>query len=309
MPFTTNIPDGFPNLYDDQWRIEMQQLESRLAPFVNAFPLNAEGKRFQRLPKVEARQITTRHGDTNPDDIGTEYRWLYPNFKDSAHILDELEVKQLGSVGSPHEQILKLQLAAARRDQDATLIQGIAGDVQSGKTGATPITFASECATIAHDFVDSGSATPSGMTFSKLLEVSTRFGLADVAGQDVENEYAGCVVLTHRQIKDLLREEKLTSSDYGFQRLMTGQVVGFAGLAIKAVTPELLPFTAGPNYRSCYAFVREAVAFGKAMEPFARVDVLPTKSHSVQLRSVWGWGCTRLDGDGVLEIRCVETTA
>ena len=109
MPFTTNIPDGFPNLYDDQWRIEMQQLESRLAPFVNAFPLNAEGKRFQRLPKVEARQITTRHGETNPDDIGTEYRWLYPNFKDSAHILDELEVKQLGSVGSPHEQILKTE--------------------------------------------------------------------------------------------------------------------------------------------------------------------------------------------------------
>lgn len=306
MSFTSTIPDGFPNLYDDQWRIEMQQLESRLAPFVDAIPLNAEGKRFQRLPKVEARQITTRHGDTNPDDIGTEYRWLYPNFKDSAHILDELEVKQLGSVGSPHPQILKLQLAAARRDQDATLINGVLGDVQSGKTGATALTFASECDTIAVDYVDSGSTANSGMTFAKLLEVSTRFGLADVAGQDVENQFMACVALTHRQIKDLLREEKLTSADYGLQRLMTGQVVAFAGMAIKAVNKDLLPYNSSTKVRTCVAFVREAVAFGKAMEPYARVDVLPTKSHSVQLRSVWGWGCTRLDPDGVIAINCDE---
>lgn len=309
MAFDSSVPDGFPNQYDDEWRIEMQQLDSRLAPFVDTFPLNAEGKRFQRLPKVTARQITTRHGDTNPDDIDAEYRWCYVNFKDSAHILDELEVKQLGSVGSPHVQIMKLQKAAARRDQDKTLIEGIRGTVQSGKTGSTPISFASECASIAVNYVDSGTAANSGMTFSKLLEVSTRFGLADVGGQDVENSFAGCVVLTHRQIKDLLREEKMTSADYGLQRLLTGQVVGFAGLAIKAVTPDLLPHNVATDVRSCYAFAREAVAFGIAMDPYARVDVLPQKSHAVQLRSVWGWGCTRLDGDGVIEILCDESPA
>ncbi|WP_367871835.1 phage capsid protein [Luteolibacter sp. Populi] len=307
MAFDSNIPDGFPALYDDQWRIEFQQLSARLAPFVTIDTIHGEGKRYQRLPKVAARQITTRFGDTNPDDIDAEYRWLYTNFKDSAHILDRREQMQLGSVGSPHAAIMRLQMAAARRDQDATLIAGIAGTVQSGKTGGTAISFASECASIGATFVDAGTPVSSGLTFAKLLEVSTLFGLAEVGGQDAENTYQGCVVVTHRQIKDLLREEKLTSADYGIRRLLDGQVVAFAGLAIKAVTPDLLPHNAGTDIRTCYAFAREAVAFGMAENPAAFVDVLPTKRHDLQLRTEWGWGCTRLDGDGVIEILCDES--
>lgn len=309
MAFDSIIPDGFPNLYADQWRLQFQQLSARLAPYVNVDTIHGEGKRFQRLPKVEAREITTRFGDTNPDDIDAEYRWCYVNFKDSAHRLDRREGILLGSVGSPHSQILRLQAAAAARDMDKTLIDGIRGTTQSGKTGGTAITFASECDTIPVNFVDSGTPANSGMTFAKVLEVSTRFGLADVMGQDVENQAQGCLALTHRQIKDLLREEKLTSSDYGLQRLAEGKVVSLFGLAIKALSPALLPHDTGTDVRTCYAFVREAVAFGMAESPSAFVDVLPGKRHDIQLRTEWGWGAARLDGDGVMAILCDESPA
>ena len=74
---------------------------------------NGEGKRFQRLASFEVRDITTRFGDTNPDDIDIEFRHLFVGFKDIAHIIDRREALQLGGVGSPHSAILRNQLSAA----------------------------------------------------------------------------------------------------------------------------------------------------------------------------------------------------
>lgn len=309
MSFSSLIPDGFPDLYDDEWKLEFQQLTARLAPFVDVHTIKAGGKMFRRIPKSNARKITTRFGKTNPDDVPTEYRWLYPAFSDCAAVLDRREGILLGEVGSPHEDILKSQLAAAARDRDLVLVDGIRGDVQSGKTGGTILSFASECETIPVNYVPSGSPENSGMTFDKLLRVCTLFGLKSVSGQDVEENYNGCLVVTHNQIQDLLREEKLTSADYGFQRLMAGEVVGFNGLAIKAVDPDILPHNAGTDVRSCYAFVRPAVGFGVAEEPTAFVDILPEQRHDIQLRTEWGFGCTRRDPDGVIEILCDESPA
>lgn len=306
MAFDSTIPDGFPRLYADQWRLQLQQLASRLSPFVNVETIHGEGKRYQRLPKVEARQITERFGDTNPDDIDVEYRWLYINFKDSAHRVDRREAMQLGQVGSPHSQILRLQQAAAGRDMDKTLIDGVRGTVASGKNGTGSITLPAGQA-IGVDFVDSGSTANSGMTFAKLLEAATRFGISQVFGQDVENTSQGCVSLSHRQIKNLLLEEKLTSADFGLRRLMDGQVVSAFGLAIKAVAPDLLPYASGTDIRTCVAWARDSVVFGVAESPTAFVDELPTKRHDIQLRTEWGWGATRLDDEGVITIACDES--
>ena len=72
MAYDSIIPDAFPNLYADQWRLGVQQLSSRLESYVNTEVIHGEGKRYQKLPSVAARQITTRFGDTNPDDIDVE---------------------------------------------------------------------------------------------------------------------------------------------------------------------------------------------------------------------------------------------
>lgn len=306
MAFTNIVPDAFPYLYDDEWKLGLQQMSSRLSSYVDTEVIHGEGKRYQRLDKFTARQITTRFGDTNPDDIDVEFRHLFVNFKDIAHIVDRREAMQLGSVNSPHTAILRNQLNAAMRDMDKTLIDGVIGTVQSGKTGGTAITLPAGQA-IAVNFVDSGTPANSGMTFAKLLEIATRFGVSQVTGQDVENQSQATVVLSHRQIKDLLLEQKLTSSDYGLQRLMTGEVVAAFGLAIKAVAPDLLPYVSGTDVRTCVAFARRSVAFGMAESPMAWVDVLPGKRHDVQLRTEWGWGATRIEDEGVITIACDES--
>lgn len=303
MAYDSIVPDAFPNLYSDEWRLGLQQLTSRLDSYVNTEVIHGESKRFQKIAPVSARQITTRFGDTNPDDLDIEFRHLYVNFKDSAHILDRREALQLGAVGSPHSQVLRLQLAAAGRDRDKTLIDAIRGSVQSGKTGGTAIPLPAG-QKIAVDFGSSG--TNNNMTFKKILEISRMFGVAEVTGQDTENQSAATIILSHNQIASLLRESQFTSADYSeIRRLHTGQVINLMGIAIKAVSPALLPTVAG-NIRNCYAFARNSVVFGIAENPMAWVDVLPGKRHDVQLRTEWGWGGLRLDDEGVIEIPCDE---
>jgi hypothetical protein len=272
---------------------------------VNTEVIHGEGKRYQKLPSVTARQITTRFGDTNPDDLDVEYRWLYVNFKDSAHILDRREALQLGSVGSPHSQIMRLQLAAAGRDRDKTLIDGIRGSVASGKTGGTPIALPAG-QKIANTV---GPSTPAAnnLHFGKFVEACRILGANDVAGQDVEAQSSLTLIITHNQVASLLKQAQFTSADYGLQRLMSGEVVNFMGVAIKAVSPSLLPKVGNDRY--CYMFARNSVVFGLAENPTAWVDELPTKRHDVQLRTEWGWGATRLDEEGVVELLCDETAA
>lgn len=303
MSFDSIVPDAFPNLYSDEWRLGLQQLTSRLDSYVNTEVIHGESKRFQKIAPVTARQITTRFGDTNPDDLDIEFRHLYVNFKDSAHILDRREAMQLGAVGSPHSQVLRLQLAAAGRDRDKTLIDAIRGTVQSGKTGGTAIVLPAG-QKIAVDFGSTG--TNNNLTFKKILEISRMFGVAEVTGQDTENQSAATIIVSHNQIASLLKEPQFTSSDYSeIRRLHTGQVINLMGIAIKAVSPALLPTVAG-NIRNCYAFARNSVVFGIAENPQAWVDELPTKRHDVQLRTEWGWGALRLDDEGVIEIPCDE---
>lgn len=302
MSFDSIVPDAFPNLYSDEWRLGLQQLTSRLDSYVNTEIIHGESKRFSKLAPVTARQITSRFGETNPDDLDIEFRHLYVGFKDSAHILDRREAMQLGAVGSPHAQILRLQLAAAGRDRDKTLIDAIRGTVQSGKTGGTPIPLPAT-QKIGVQFGNAG--VNSNLTFNKILELSRMFGVSEVTGQDTENQSAATIVLSHNQIASLLKDARFTSTDYSeIQRLHTGKVINLMGLSIKAVSPALMPVTAA--VRSCYAFARNSVVFGIAENPQAWVDELPTKRHDVQLRTEWGWGALRLDDEGVIEIACDE---
>lgn len=304
MAYDSIIPDGFPSLYSDEWRLGLQQLQSRLAGFVNVETVHGESKRFQRLAPVTARQITTRFGDTNPDDIDVEYRHLYVGFKDSAHRVDRREAMQLGSIGSPHSQILRGQLAAAMRDRDKTLIDGIRGNANTGKTGTTLVALPS-AQKIAVDFGTTG--TNNNLTFKKILEVNRLFGVSEVAGQDVDGTSPVTLILSHNQIASLLRQTEFTSADYSeIRRLHTGEVINLMGMAIRAVSPDLLPYNTTTKVRSCYAYARNEVVFGVAEEPQAWVDVLPTGRHDVQLRTEWGWGCTRLSEEGVIEIACDE---
>lgn len=307
MAFTNIFPDGFPVIYDNEWRLQVQQLTSRAEQYVNVDMVNGKSRRYHKMAKANVRDITTRFGETNPDDTNIEYRHVFVAFKDSAQIVDRREAMQLGQIGSPHSSILRGQAAAAGRDRDQTLINGLLGNAYEGENGTSTVALP-VAQQIAVNYVSSGSVANSGLTFDKLLEVVTRFGTANVTGQDVEDQAPVTLLITHRQVADLLREPKFTSQDYqAIRALSTGKVVTLMGINIVALSPELFPYNSSTDVRTVVAFARSGVAFGIAENPMTFVNELPTHRHDVQLRTEWGWGCARINDEAVIQILCDES--
>lgn len=310
MAYTSIVPDAFPYLYESGFKLEYQQLSARLAPFVDTYPVNGESRRFQKIASMDAIPITTRFGETNPGDIDLEFRSLFVSFFKLPKIVDRREAMQLGQIGGPQAQIMQSQMAAAFRNRDATLIDGIIGNAFEGKNGTTPVALPGG-QTIPVNFHKDGTTTNTGMTFDKLIRLIELAGLNNVNGQSVENQSQLTVALTHEELGDLLTQEKLTNNFYVDKKPLAsdGTLYSFLGVNLMPVDRSILPYNAGTDVRTCVAFARSAVAFGYAENPITRVDELPSYNYNIQLYAEWGWGATRLYDEGVWLIPCDRSPA
>lgn len=301
MSLTSTIPAHFPSLYEDEWRLEVQQLSSRLQGLVPVYPVMGESRRFNKLGKISSQDMTGRFADSAPEDVNTEMRSLYVNFKTAENFVSRVDSIRLGEIDSPHASIIKSHMAAAGRDRDAAIINMLGADVYEGKNGNTVVPFDSANA-IAKTYHHDGSTTDSGLTYDKIVNARTRLGLKNVAGQNVEGGSPLGMVVTHQEIEDLLFDDKFINRDYRakLEEAQSGSIVDAFGFTIIAVDPSLMPVVGGT--RECFAFAKSCVAFGYAEEPKTFVDTLPQKRHDVQIRSEWAFGGTRLDDEGVIKI-------
>ena len=71
MAITSTVPEHFPTLYQDEWRLEVQQLSSRLQGLVPVYPVMGDSRRFNKLGKISSKDLTGRFQDSAPDDVST----------------------------------------------------------------------------------------------------------------------------------------------------------------------------------------------------------------------------------------------
>lgn len=302
MAITSTVPEHFPTLYESEWRLQLQQLTSRLNGLVPSYSVQGESRRFNKLGKVESVDMTGRFVDSAPQDVSTEMRHLYVSFKTVENFVSKVDSVRLGDIDSPHAAIIKSQIAAAGRDRDAAIIAMLGGDVYEGKNGTSVVAFDDGANSIAKTYHYDGTSTDAGLTYDKIVNARTRLGAANVAGQNVEGSSSLGMVITHDEVEDLLHDDKFINRDYRakLEEAQSGSIVDAFGFTIIAVDGSLLPVDTAT--RSCYAFAKDCVAFGYAAEPETFVDVLPQKRHDTQIRSEWGWGGTRLDDAGVIKV-------
>ena len=74
MAYTGIFPEAFPYLYEEGWHQALQQKSARSRAYVNTIPMNGKSKRFHKIDKIESEVIGARFGDTNPSDVGIDYR-------------------------------------------------------------------------------------------------------------------------------------------------------------------------------------------------------------------------------------------
>lgn len=308
MPiFNTPNFEGLPIIYENEWRLALQQTEARVRPYINMVPVNGAYARFRTLQSTEAREMAYRLGDTNPEELDSELRSLFVNFYKSALIADANELIQLGRLGNPLSRYMETQMAARARNFDTTIINGILGPVLTGTNNnvSVPLPTTQD---IVVNYAFSGAGTNTGLTLDKIQAGVEKLAIANVTGYGIENYSDITILLSPRQMNDLMHENKIINHDFNANRpLVNGYVGTYYGVNFVIVDRNALPYNAATDVRTCVMFARRSVVAGMALENEFHMDRLPTKDYNYQLFAKWGWGATRLDEEGVIRIFCDES--
>lgn len=292
----TNIPNHYTTQFDANWRHLVQQKNSRLREYVTLDSINGKEKSYNTIDTAAMALINDRSGDTRITDQAMAKRWIRPQQYDTAKLVDEWDEQLLGEVVLPTSPIVQAHGAAYARTCDSVIITALGGTAFTGATGVTS-TVLPTTQKVGVGYVETGTAANSGLTIAKLRRA--KFILDS---NEVDEEEERIIVVSAKQLQDLLRTTEVTNADYNTVRaLVDGAVNTFMGFKFRRT--QLLPVAT--NVRSCYAYVKSGIILAERGLK-THMDVRTDLSHSLQIRSVASLGATRMEEKKVVEIACDE---
>jgi hypothetical protein len=295
----TQIPDHYTTQFDQNWRHLVQQKNSRLREYVTLDSISGKEKSYNQLSEAAMQLITSRSGETRISDQATAKRWIRPKAYDTGKLFDEFDEQLLGEVVLPTSPVVQSHAAAYARTADQVIIEALGGTAFTGETGVTATVLPSS-QKVAVNFVESGSPANSGLTIAKLRQA--KFVLD---ANDVDEEEERIIVVSAKQLQDLLRTTEITSADFNsIKALVDGSVNTFMGFKFRKT--QLLPLNVSTDVRSAYVYVKSGIVLAERGLK-THMDIRTDLSHSLQIRSVASLGATRLEEKKVVEIACDES--
>jgi len=292
----TNIPDHFTTQFDSNWKHLVQQKNSKLKEYVTLDSIEGKEKSYNQLDATSMTQITDRSRDTRITDQAMAKRWIRPQQYDCAKLVDEFDEQFLGEVVLPTSPIIQSHGAAYARTCDKIIIDALGGTAFTGTTGTTA-TVLPAGQKIAANYVESGAVANSGLTIAKLRAAKFLFD-----SNEVDEEEERIMVVSAKQLQDLLRTVEATSADYNSVRaLVDGSLNTFMGFKFRR--SQQLPLAV--DIRSCFAYVKSGVILAERGLK-THMDVRADLSHSLQIRSVASLAAVRMEEKKVVEIACDE---
>lgn len=292
----TNIPNHFTTQFDSNWKHLVQQKNSKLKEYVTLDSIEGKEKSYNQLDATSMTQITDRSRDTRITDQAMAKRWIRPLNYDCAKLVDEFDEQFLGEVVLPTSPIIQSHAAAYARTCDKIIIDALGGTAFTGTTGTTA-TVLPAGQKIAANYVESGAVANSGLTIAKLRAAKFLFD-----SNEVDEEEERILVVSAKQLQDLLRDDKITSADFNSVRaLVDGTLNTFMGFKFRR--SQQLPLAV--DIRSCFAYVKSGVILAERGLK-TMMDVRPDLSHSLQIRSVASLAAVRMEEKKVVEIACDE---
>lgn len=293
-----------------------QQKDARIWPlFTRSEKINAEEAYFDRIGGTEAMEKVGRNSDTTYVDVKYDRRRLTMRDYFWATLVDRAD--KLRIIHSPEsEQAIEARKAMARKMDDIA-VAALLGTVYTGKRGATPVNLPDSQKLLAVEYDTGTSANVlSNLNIDTLLAVKQKFDEEEV------DEDARYIVCPSAQISALLREDKLTSSDFAaVKALVRGEVNEFMGF--KFIRTERIPVTTATitnaslsdgnvgspgtdtinaGARRCIAFTASALIKGVGEDVTARVSEMPGKHYSNQVYFSMTLGAMRMEEVKVIEI-------
>ena len=299
MSAMTQIPEHYTTQFDANWRHLVQQKNSRLREYVTLDSISGKEKSYNQLSEAAMQLITSRSGETRISDQATAKRWIRPKAYDTAKLFDEFDEQLLGEVVLPTSPVVQSHAAAYARTADQVIIEALGGSAYTGETGVTPTSLPSG-QKVAVNYVETGNTANSGLTIGKL-----RAAKYILDSSEVDEEEERIIVVSAKQLQDLLRTTEITSADYNsVKALVDGSVNTFMGFKFRKT--QLLPLTVSSDVRMTYVYVKSGIVLAERGLK-THMDVRTDLSHSLQIRSVASLGAARLEEKKVVEIACDES--
>lgn len=302
------IPDHYVIQYETNWQHLLQQMESRLKEKTKFVSAQGAAVRFNQYGITSMSAVTTRNPSTPQSNSTLPTRWAYPVPYDIANVFSEFDNLFLGSVVLPTSECMQSQAAAYGRLVDKILIDALTASSTITNTANTSSGFGLNNTTttvalpagqqIAVNYVPAGgTAVNSGLTIGKLREAKRILDANEAPAED------RVLIVSAKEISDLLGTTEVTNNLYNTVRaLVDGDVDTFLGF--KVVRSEQLGVAS--NVRTCVAYQKNAAVVVDGGKK-SYMDVLPTQSHALQIRSTAVLGATRLLENGVVSI-AADTT-
>ena len=180
--------------------------------------------------------------------------------------------------------------AAMGRAMDDEIIAAALGTALTGKDGSTSTVLP------AGQKIAVASA---GLTIAKLVSAKE---ILDAAS--VDPSIPRHIVVSPKQISDLLNNTTVTSSDFNtVKALAQGEINTFVGFNF-IVSNRLNTDTNGD--RQVIAFASDGIKVAMGKEPTAKIEERADKSYATQIYYCQTMGATRMEEAKVVEIACSE---
>ncbi len=291
------VDAAYVNQYRNNVSMLVQQKGSRLRPFVRVEPQNSEFEFYDRIGATDAVEITGRHQDTPLVSTPHDRRRVSLRDYDWADLIDRQD--KLKMLIDPTSAYAMNAVFAMGRKMDDAIIGAAFDSAYSGKTGQTTVSFPAGNQ-VAVNYVESGSAANGNLTIGKIRRAKE---ILDAYDNDPDE--ARIMTCTANSLHSLLRNIEITSQDYNVVKaLVEGKVDTFMGF--KFVRTQRL-LTDGSGHRRHIAWVQSKLLLAVSQDPMVDVGPRRDKRNSMQVYVTMGIGATRMEEEGVVEIKVDET--
>jgi hypothetical protein len=242
---SSNITTAFVQQYSANIQMLSQQMGSLLRDKVRLESVVGKNAFFDQVGAVTAVEKTSRHSDTPQIDTPHARRRVSLADYEFADLIDQQDKVRL--LIDPTSSYAQAAAMAMGRAMDDVIISAALGTAFTGETGSTSQANTNQ---IVH-----GSA---GLTLDKLREAKQILDLGSV-----DPSIPRHIIVSPRQITDLLGTTQVTSSDFNtVKALANGEINSFLGFNF--IVSNRLALSG--STRSCIAYAQDGIALAVGKE-------------------------------------------
>ena len=285
---STEITKAFVEQYSSNIQMLSQAKGSLLRDKVRLESVTGKNAFFDQIGSVTATVRSSRHSNTPQADTPHSRRRVSLVDYEFADLVDDLDKVRM--LVDPTSSYAQAAAYAMGRAMDDAIIAAATGSSDTGVAGGTAVALPA-----GQKIAEAGTA---GLTIAKLRQAKEIIDLADV-----DPSLKRYIIVSPKQISDLLGTTEVTSSDFNtVKALASGDVNTFLGFDF-CVTNRL---SIASSKRKCIAFVQDGLALAMGKDSTARIDERSDKGYATQVYYSAAFGSTRMEEAKVVEILAHE---